>query len=170
MSWEQLPSLFSISFSPSGTQGKEVEVVVGWEVLPTWWAIVLALLSLNFRSHLPLPAAFPLECSPSSPTWGEAPTTETRDTWVEAKLGPPGHLTSTGKTAESLRLLRLWCRSRRRVPHLETARLVPFPLTHTPPISSQTEGLAFASWNAAEAVSWCDSRTARMFQSDWRPT
>lgn len=35
-----------------------------------------------------------------------------------------------------------------------------------PPISNQAKVLASASWNAARAVSWCDSPTARMLQSD----
>ena len=114
--------------APRGTRGKEVELRWGGRNGPP------GRLSFQprppFRSRLPA-CPSPLECSSSSPqTCGEAPTIETQETWVEARPGPPSHLTLTGNAPQSLWLIWLCCRSRRRVPHLQTARPVPFPLTH----------------------------------------
>lgn len=75
MLWDQLPSLFPVSFSPSGTQEKEVEGEVGWEVLPTWPANVPASLSfLDSRLALPLPARLPSGMLAIIRTGGEAST------------------------------------------------------------------------------------------------
>lgn len=100
---------------------------VGEMAHPAGYHSSLALLP----DRVSLPAPSPLECSSSSPpTCGEAPTIETQETWVEARPGPPSHLTLTGNAPQSLWLIWLCCRSRRRAPHLQTARPVPFPLTH----------------------------------------
>lgn len=57
MSWEQLPSLFSVSFSPSGDLGKGSGVGVGWETWPTLRAIIPASPSFQIVPPcLPLPS------------------------------------------------------------------------------------------------------------------
>lgn len=59
----------------------------------------------------------------------------------------------------------MW-RSRHRILHLQTAQSGALSPGPPPPIGSQTKVLAVVSWNVAGAVSWCDSHTAGMFQSD----
>ena len=129
MSWEQFPSPFSVSFSLSGDSGKGSGGCggVGDMAHPARYHSSLALLP----HRVSLPAPSPLECSSSSPpTWGEAPTTDTQEAWVEARPGPSSHLTLTGNAPKSPRGIWLCRRSRRRVPHLQTAGPAPFPLTH----------------------------------------